>query len=73
MKLLPATADSPDTDDVSAALNLLSESLHAEVQRINSEGRARHGCQFLSEFILSRSGDHQPFLRPGQAGGSLLV
>jgi len=29
---------SPDTDDVSAALHLLGESLQTEVQRINSEG-----------------------------------
>jgi restriction system protein len=29
---------SPDTDDVSAALNLLGDSLEAEVQRINTEG-----------------------------------
>jgi restriction system protein len=29
---------SPDTDDVSAALHLLGESLHGEVQRINQEG-----------------------------------
>lgn len=36
MKLNPETA--PDSDDVSAALHLLGESLQAEVQRINGEG-----------------------------------
>jgi hypothetical protein len=38
MKLLPEPNESSDNDDISAALNLLGESLHAEVQRINSEG-----------------------------------
>jgi hypothetical protein len=38
MKLLPEPTESSDTDDVSAALHLLGESLETEVQRINTEG-----------------------------------
>jgi restriction system protein len=35
---VPSSGSPHDTDDVSAALHLLGESLHGEVQRINSEG-----------------------------------
>jgi restriction system protein len=38
MKTSPSTPLENDTDDVSAALHLLGESLEVEVQRINTEG-----------------------------------